>query len=271
MDKPIRTEDISNLTEDQALGQIIDCFQTRNLQLKRWLPLVTGSVLIFVGIGLIINLILTTIFNFQAHGPAILLPIIPFPFTFFLLLIIGGVISIILTRIHWRNCIKLYENGLIKHIGTKSEVWYYDHTVYFDNNITQILFGGLIVGERVKILLEDGSNQVFTIPNRYNRMKELVSIVRQRVLPGLYQRARYQLKNGQSSRFNDSLLANDKGLEIKEQSIPYDAVSIKINQQTLKIYNKKEPQIPIYKSPIARIRNLDLLLNLIENHPTPNY
>lgn len=267
MAEPIPQKKVPGLKESDDLGHVIDYFPTRNYRLKRWLPLVGGVIAILAAIGLIINLFENTKTAIQAHGPAILFSVVPLPLAIYLILLFGGIIFVILARIHWWDSITLFETGLIKEKRNKVQVWYYENTERFDNEITQIMFGGSIVGGKMKIVLEDASKRQFKIRNRYTHMSDLVQALRARVLPGLFQRARQRLSNGQVLHFGEKLKASDKGLEINNEIIPYEAIVTEVAQQSLKLFKETNPKKLLYKSEFTKIRNLDLLLDLIENPP----
>lgn len=253
--------------QNQDLGHIIGYFPTRNYHFKRWLPLIGGILTILVAISLIINLILNTTTSIQSHGPAIVLSVVPFPLAGYLILLFVGIIIVFFSRIHWWDSITLFETGVIKEKGKSVQVWHYNNTNQFDNNITQIMFGGSIIGGRLRILMEDESKRQFTIRNRYTRMPDLVQTLRAKVLPGLFQRARQRLSDGKEIQFNDKLKAYDKGLEVNKEIIPYDAITAKITQNSLKLHQKTNSKKLLFRSAIPKIRNLDLLLDLIENPP----
>lgn len=267
MADPIPHKKVSRSTKSTDLGHIINHYPIRRYQLKRWLPLIGGAFMVLAGIGLLINLLLNTRTAVQVHGPAILLSILPLPTAVYLLLLLGGIISMILAWVYWRDCITLYETGLIKKNRNKVQVWYYEDTERFDNDITQIMFGGSIIGEKMTIILEDESKRRFTIRNRYTRMEDLLQILRARVLPGLFQRARKHLNDGQVLHFSDKLKADAKGLEVSKNLIPYDDIRYKITQNTLKLHQDSDVNKLLFKSDITKIKNLDLLLDLLENPP----
>ena len=268
MSEPMPHKKKPRAIKSHDLGHIIDYYPTKNYRLKRWLPLIAGVFAILAAIGLLFNLFIVTRTAIQAHGPAVLISIIPMPTILYALLLVVGIFLVIQARIHWWDCLTLFENGIIKEKGNKQQVWHYHDTVYFDNAITQIMFGGSMIGGRLKILLEDGSKRRFLIRNRYTRMEDLVNTLRSRVIPGLFQRAHQTLRDGQILHFGQNLKANEKGLDIDKETISFDSITTEISKSSIKLLSVSNPKKLLIKLKINKIRNLDLLLDLIENPPT---
>lgn len=252
---------------DKDLGHILDVFPTRHYKLKRWLILILGVLTILTAIGLIINLFVNLMAAIEAHGRGIILGAIPFPIAIYAIILAGGIVLVILAKIHWWDCITLFETGLIKDKGNRVQIWYYENTDRFDNYVVKIMFGGSIIGGQVKILLEDGSKRRLVIRDNFISMPDLIQTLRARVLPGLFTRARLQLDEGQVLHFNKKLSANALGVEISREVFPFEAIHAEINNRTIKLHQKESPRELLYKSNISRIRNLDLLLDLLENPP----
>ena len=75
------------------------------------------------------------------------------------------------------------------------------------------------------------------------------------------------LSNGKSIVFNNGLKAIKTGLEIKGEVLPWDEIGIPgIKNEMLSFQNKPKNE-ELYKIKIDQIKNLDLLIHLIENPP----
>lgn len=253
------------------LGHILDHFPRRSYKLKRWLPLIFGGLVIIAAIGLIISLLFNTKTAVQAHGRAVILGTFPLPIAYYILMLIGGILIVILAKIHWWDSITLFETGLIKDKGNRVKIWYYNNTDRFDNHLTQTMFGGSVIGERVKIILEDESKKHLVIKNDWIRMNDLIQALRMRILPDLFQRARQQLRDGQLLHFNKRLQARVSGLEIDGELYPYDQINAEITNRSIKLHQKENPKVLLFKSKIPRVRNLDLLMDLLENPPNQTH
>lgn len=251
------------------LGHILDHFPTQNYKLKRWLPLIIGVLSILAATGLLILLFFNVKNAIQAHGRAIILGIFPFPILTYVGVFIVGILFVFLAKVHWWNSITLFENGLIKDQAHRVQVWHYENTERFDSSINQILFGGSLIGLRAKIVLEDETNKRLVIRRKYIRLPDLIQTLRNSVLPVLFQKAREQLLAGETLHFNNHLQARALGLEINGELFAYDQINAEINNYGIKLYHKDSPKDPVYKSKISRIRNLDLLLDLIEKPINP--
>lgn len=200
----------------------------------------------------------------QAHGRAIILGIFPFPILTYAAIFVVGILFVFLAKVHWWDSITLFENGLIKDQAHRVQVWYYENTERFDSSLNQILFGGSLIGLRANIVLEDDNKNRLVIRNNYIHMSDLVETLRNSVLPRLFQEAREQLLAGKTRHFNNNLHARALGLEINGELFAYDQINAEINNRAIKLYHKESPKDPVYKSKISRIRNLDLLLDLVE-------
>jgi hypothetical protein len=269
MTKPCRKGELPKNYGGKDLGHILNYFPTRNYKLKRWLMVIAGVFVILTAIGLIINRLLNLTTGIQTHGRAMILETFPFPIVIYAIILVGGIILVILSKLRWWDCITLFEAGLIKEKGNCVEVWFYEDTDCFDNYVINIIFGGSIVGGQVKILLEDGSKGSMIIRDNFIRMPDLVQTLRSRVLPGLIERARLQLDEGQVLHFNKKLSASAHGIEINHEVLPYKAIQAEIKNHTIELLQKENPRKLLYKSSVTKIRNMDLFLDLLDNPPNP--
>lgn len=257
----------SKSIEGQDLGHIIEYFPVRKYQIKRWLMLIGGLLLIMAAVYLSYILITTTLTAIQIHGPAMLLRAFPMPLVLYLILLIGGFVTVILGKAFGRNNISLFENGLIIDKRNKIKILYYEDITRFDNDINEILFGGLNFGGKVNIILEDQSSQLYKIRNIYTRMQVMILSLRDRILPGLIQRTRQAIHEGQGFKFHNNLSATTKGLSIYKKIFSYEELAITITNQTIKLHKRNNPNKPLFRTKTKKIRNLDCLIDLIESPP----
>lgn len=253
----------------EDLGHVLDYFPIRNHKLIRWLTLITGVIAILAAIVLSVKLFINLINAIQIHGRAMVLGIIPFPTAIYLTILVGGILFVVLAKLHWWDGIILFKNGFIRNRGCQKQVWYYEKTNRFDNNVTQIKFGGSMIGDKTMILLEDGSKNRLVIQGNFIRTQDLIQSLRASILPGLFQRARQQLEGQLTIHFHNNLSASHLGIEIDQAVIPYQAIHTEIKNRTVKLQQKANSGKLLFKSSINRIRNLDLLLDLLDNPPNP--
>jgi hypothetical protein len=275
MAKSVLTSKSEGENYTEKLGKELDHFPIRNQFFKRWLLLATGIFSILCALVLLVSLIIQTWRGVQLHGRAFLLWAFSMPVLLYLLLLITGSLLVFLAKIYWWDGITVFENGLLKRTREKDQVWRYQDSQRFDNYITQIKLGGSIIAYRVKLILENESNSCLVIRNLYEQMEELIQIIRLGVLPGLLHRTRQRLQNGESVTFHQEIIAERNGLQIKGELIPYHQIKPEIKNEMLRLYQKDDQNKLMLKSHLEQIRNLDLLIDLIENplmvsdHPSP--
>lgn len=247
------------------LGQELDHFPIRYQFIKRWVLLVIGIFAILSASVLIVSLIIQILRGIQTHGRAYLLGVFSMPVVLYMLLLMTGILGLYLVKIHWWDGITIFEAGLLKRTREQDQVWRYQDCQRFDNYITQIKLGESIIAYRVKLVFEDKSNRCLVIRNQYNRMEELIQIIRLGVLPGLLKRARQRLLNGETLTFHQEIKADSNGLKVKGELIPYEKIKPEIKNETLKLFQKDDQNELIIKSRFDQMMNLDLLFDLIEN------
>lgn len=251
----------------EKLGKELDHFPIRNQFITRWLLLAIGIFAILNASVLLLTLIIKTWRGVQIHGRGFLLWAFSMPVAPYVLLFVTGVLLVYLAKIFWWDGITVFEIGLLKKTREHDQIWRYQDCQRFDNYITQIKLGGSIIAYRVKLILEDESNRNLVIRNQYDRMEELIEIIRLGVLPGLLQRARQRILRDETLTFHHEIKADRNGLNIKGELIPYNQITPEIKNEVLKLYQKDDQNELIIKSHLEQISNLDLLLDLIENPP----
>lgn len=253
---------------DQANPGIdFEIFRPKDHNLKRWGLAAFGGVTLLLTTLFSVLIILNTYTALLRHGRAVLLnkllPFLP-------LIIIGislGIFLILWVKNHWEDRMVLGENELIEHKGKKQRVWAYEETQRLDTAITNIQFGGSIVGTRVKLLLEDGDQRQWIIHNRYENMAELIDSIRSRILPHTYKKAIYKISQGKKIIFHSDLKATKTGFEVKDQHIPWGDGLQPIQKNNHLILPAQDDADPLFKANVKKIKNLDLLLCLFDNPP----
>jgi len=253
------------------LGHVLDHFPVQNHIIKRWLPLILGVLTILAVIALSVDLLNRMWTAIQLHGRAILLGIFPFPTAFYALLLVTGILMIFLARVHWSDSITLFETGFVKYTRNRVRIWQYAATQSFDSHVKQVIFGGSIVSTRVNVILEDSTHKRWVIRNNYIRMDDLIHLLRLKILPGLVERAHQRLADGETIKFHKGLQASQDGLNINGDLSPYDQIETEIHNQVIKLHQKGNPEVPVFKSKISNVTNLDVLLDLLKIPPNPTY
>lgn len=261
--EPIQTKPFEEIVTDPE----VEIFLPKDNNLKKWLLLILGGItLLFVTVfsGL---LTLNTYTALQRHGRAILLdrvsPLFP-------LLVIGltlGILMILRVKNHWDDKLIFETNELIRRNGKKQEVWPYNETNKMKSAITNINFGGSIVGTKVKIVLVDKENHKMTIRNQYQNMADLIENIRRRILPDLYKKTIQELARGQIIQFQNGLTASKEGIDVNHRHLGWDANITTVVKNNKLILYEENVQEPFFKSRVKKISNPDLLLCLLDNPP----
>ncbi len=245
----------------------IKVFFPKDHNLKRWGMLISGGMLILAASVSATLIALNTYTSVLRHGRAVLLNKIISILPMLLILIPIGLLLILWAKNHWEDRLILNESGLIQKKGGNEQYWLWDETEKLDTIITEIQFGGSSVGTRVKLLLTDRNNRKWLIRNRYENILELVDHIREKVLPDLYQKAIQNLAHKEEIEFYTGLSASKEGFRIGDQQIPWDERIISQIKSNKLIIKDQENQEPLFKTKLTKIKNLDLLLCLVENPP----
>jgi hypothetical protein len=253
------------------LGRVLDHFPIQNHLIKHWLPLILGVLTILAVIALTVNLLNQMWTAIQLHGRAILLGIFPFPTAFYALLLVTGILMVVLAKAHWSDSITLFETGFVKYSRNRVRIWHYAATQSFDSHIKQVIFGGSIVSIRVNVILEDNTHKRWVIRNDYIRMDELIHLLRLNIVPGLVERAHQRLADGEMIKFHKGLQATQDEMNINGNLSPYDQIETVIHNQVIKLHQKGNPEVLLFKSKISHVTNLDFLLDLLKIPPNPTY
>jgi len=247
----------------------IKVFFPKDHYLKRWVMLLSGGMLILAASVFGTLIALNTYTSVLRHGRAILLNKITAILPMVLILIPIGLLLILWTKNHWEDRLILSESGLFQKKGKKEQSWLWEETEKLDTIITEIQFGGSSVATRLKLLLT-GTNKKWLIRNRYENILDLVDHIREKVLPGIYNEAKQNLAHDQEIEFHTGLSASKEGLRIGDQQIPWDERIISLVKNNKLIIKDHENQETLFKSKLTKIKNLDLLLCLVENPPDPS-
>jgi len=267
MPEPHSREHPKPSAQQAALGSKLAHHPRHYQTIKRWLPLTLGGLAILTSLALTLVLFLEVRSILAVHGRAIMLGRLVIPLGAYVLLFLAGLFLVINAAAHWHDSIQIFQHGLLKITAKREQAWLFEATHNFDSTITRVMFSGSIVTTRIKVRFEDQEGNQLIIRNRYENMIELIHIIRNQVLPGYIERARQRLKQGETISFHPGLHATIEGLRIKGQITPFDAVIALINKQNIKIQHQDLPEKTLFQTPITRIQNLDLLLELLEKSP----
>jgi hypothetical protein len=127
-------------------------------------------------------------------------------------------------------------------------------------------FAGSDVSEQYYIILENQHQKELVINNNLESMDKMVNQIRAFVLPLLYQHACQRFTEQKSLTFHKHLKADQHGLMIKDQSIPFTEFNQpRITNQKLILEHKSGS--PKFSFRMSQSANLDLLRHLIAYPP----
>ena len=250
--------------QDQ-LGDKLESYPVQNQGLKRWLTIFLGGVTILASIGFTVLLGINTWTRINIHGRAILLSVILYPAILYASMLIAGALAISLAIFFWQDGIDLYEKGLVLYTAKRTHTWIYADTVRFDSHISRISFGGSTVSLRVKIILEGADRQRLVIRNRYRKISELIENLRGKILPELIRKYQDRLLMGERLYFHKHLQTDQNGICIKKAVLPYNDITFSLQNQFLTLREKENPKKVLIKLHCHRVRNFDVLIDLLEN------
>jgi hypothetical protein len=258
-----------NEVDQLNLGKVMDRFPVLHQSFNRWLLVILGIILLVDGsLSALINTF--DLWNaIRSHGRAVLLVRITEPMIAVFLILPIGILLIILAALNWQNGLTLYENGLVIKQRNREIVWLWDGVERFDTQITLIKFSGSTLNARRKIIIEDQQQNTLRFGNRYERMDELVTQLREHILPGLFNRKRRELNNAGEIPFHADVTALSKGLQIKGGLFPWHELQITADKKgNVRILHLTDQQ-DLLISKTNQFRNFDVLMHLAENPPIP--
>jgi hypothetical protein len=257
----------SNENPIQPLGEKKDHYPIRCQSMNRWLALILGILFILSAAVFGLIDIFNTVNAIQSHGRAVILSRTTNPLFVLCLILPTGILLLIIAAVNWQNGFTLYEEGFILRRRGKEKTWFWRSIRQFDSQVTFFKFSGNTIGKQRTIIIRDDRQKPLRMRNRYKRMDELVDHLRGSILPELFTRSRKQLLKGESLFFHQCLIAFSEGLQIKNTVIPWDDLQISISKKGILAITNKRDQTQLFKSKTRRIRNLDVLIYLLENPP----
>ena len=253
------------LTDHPGAG--FEIYRPKNHKIKGWGLTTLGGIMVALVSLFSVLIILNGYTAVLRHGRAALLnriiPLLPL----ILLGITLGLLMILWAKNHWDDQLILQERELIQYTGKKKRVWSYEDTRRLDTVITNINFGGSIVGTRVKLCLDGGDQQKWVIRNRYENMPDLIESIRCRILPYVYKKALQKLARNEKVAFHPGLNATRKGIDVDENHLSWDDIPDPVIKNNRLILKGPKDQEPLMISKVRKIKNLDLLLCLLDNPP----
>ncbi len=253
--------------DEDHLDSENEVYRPKDHKLKRWVLISLGAVTLIVVALLSVILVLEAYTGVLRHGRAVLLNKALFLFPLIFIGLPLGILSILWAKNHWEDQMILQNEKLIYRKGNQQQVWVYKEIEKLDISITNIHFGGSIVGTRVKLILEDGFPNKWIVRNRFENMADLVDSIRRKILPHLYKRAVQKLAQGEKINFNANLEATREGFEINSKQFFWDELPKPVFNNKILILTGQNGQEELLKTNVNKINNLDLLLCLFENPP----
>lgn len=263
--------DANSLSEQDMAsqsGNFIKDFRIVNHKIKRDLRIGFGILLFILAAFALFVGIVTSWQAVLLHGRAVLLRTLPYPILIFLISLLTATLLFVYERRHRHDKVSLYENGLVIQSGKSRSNWLWESTKYFNTKKTESKFGTSVVSEKYQLTFENAEGQVLTLPGRYADMSLLVEQIRRALLPRMYKRMVSLLRNGNTIRFSPNLSVVLKGVMINRDLCRW--VSFNPPQILRRVFSLSSAvdNKTIYQCPTKEIKNLDLLLTVLENPPS---
>ena len=251
---------------DPFSGKIIDHFPIRNKIFRRWSLLLAGISVATLSMVFLVDRLITLSLAIQVYGRAIILNHAPLIYLLFFIGLPFGIIAILSAKNHWNDGITIYAEGFSLKHGIEKQKWIWQDVTSLDTRITHIRFGGSDVSVKVKMAIQDQDGRNLIIKNHYERINDLVAIIRSNILPVLLVHTRLSFVQDYPIRFGDNLKAYSHGIILNDTPHSWhdlDAPMIKKDRLILLTKQHKK----IFQSKIHRIKNMDLLIHLIKYPP----
>lgn len=257
------TQPIAEAREN--LGKSVKSFPIRNRNVKRWLALIGGVLLILISIAGAVLLSIHAWQVFQSHGRVILVTKLPLILLLLVFVLPLGIMLISWAKQHWNDGITVYEQGFTQKCNKKTGTWLWNEVDQLDTRIIRSVFGGSEVNSRVEISIQAHDHPPLKITHKYENMTELAQMIRNNILPVLYQKLLPLLTDKEHVIFHQNLELDFGGITYDQNQLNWhDIDSVETQRGNLTFKAKDKTDIPI-KIPLHQIKNLDLLLFVIHN------
>ncbi len=254
-------------SNQKQLGALLGYFPLQNRGLKRWFPLILGGLLFLASTGLIIVLVINACERITLHGRAIILSVFPYPAILYGGMFMAGLLAVSLALIFWDDGLTLYESGLVLCKARREHLWVFKAINRFDSHITKVTFGGSPVNVRVAIILEEKAKRRLVINSHNANSLALTESLRDLILPELIIKSRQSLLMGNRLFFHRHLQANQHEIIIHGRPLPINSIAYRQKNQVITLYAKDKPEEIYLKLKCYQVRNLDVLIDLLNNPP----
>lgn len=241
-------------------------YPVRHHQLKHWVAIPSGVLLILIAAAALAYAFFTTWEAVERHGRAVILKTLPLPLLVFILAAVLGLAILIRTARHWNNGITLAPSGLTLQKGKSQKVFPWAAITRLDSLVNVVKFATSVVDVRTRAILEDDKGQTILITDRIAKAQDLIQHCRAKVLPRLFQQAQRTLQQGEKVVFHRDLAANRRGVLIKNMPYEWQAVGVAMKKRKIALMDKTTQRVLI-TLPIRKLKNTDILLALFENPP----
>jgi hypothetical protein len=251
------------------LGNQIGEYPIRKAVFKRWLCIILGILLIFTSLLITVFLFFDSWYKVIVNSRAILLHQLPYFMLMLFLILPLGILLLFFSKIFRTKGIYIYEGGMIIDNGFRKHQTDWHNIKRYDNHIKNLKFGSSTIATHVRIIIEEETGKNFTISNHYEQIEKLIEQLRQNILPILFKRANFSLQQGESLSFHRDIDAIRTGIGIRKNFRTWHCVNKPvIKNGLLELACDDEKAKPLH-IPVEKIKNLDVLLYLIDSPPIP--
>ena len=128
-------------------------------------------------------------------------------------------------------------------------------------------FFGLAVADRLALVIEPVHGKNILVPSSIRKIEELVDVIKKRIYPILLPSLTADLEQGQTLNFG-MVRINPEHLAAGRKTLPWSSVrNLQVDGGSLLILKENEQVIRV---PVSEIMNVDLLLQLLDQHFSTN-
>ena len=241
-------------------------YPIRNHQLKHWVAIPSGILLIAFSVIALGYSFFTTWSAVERHGRAVILKTLPLPLLIFIFTAICGLLILIRTARHWQDGVTLDATGLSIRKGQSEKALSWAGITRLNALVNVVKFATSVVDVRTRAIFEDDQGQSILITDRFAKAQELVQRCRAKVLPRLYRQTQRALQQGEKVSFHRDLAANNRVVLIRNMPYEWEAVGVVMKRRKITLI-EKATQRGLITLPIRKLKNTDILMALFENPP----
>ena len=248
-------------SKGSGLGASKRYFPVKNL--NRVVSLVAFFLLLSASVMVFLDGLSVTYLAYQKHGPAMIGDSLAVPGIFALVLFLTGLAAGWWAFANWGKGVVVYERGFAVRDRKGIQVWRWEEIVSLTEAVTRPYSSEISTGMTHVYRLVNRQNQRLVLSDVYTKVEELAMIIRDAILPSLYEQTAQQYNAGQRLVFGPVAIGQ-AGIQIGEKTYAWAEIQqVSIQRGILKVSKKEGGWFSGASAPVSVIPNLNVLLNII--------